>query len=116
MLSQEEVLLFFDHVPGLKNRAALMTCYGAGLPISEAVALKVSDIDGKRKLIRVEQGKGQKDRYAMLSERLHMVLRRYSESLPPRILSVPLMETGPSHEHHSATAGVPRSSRPFGTP
>ena len=77
VLSHEEMLLFFDHVPGLKNRAALMTCYGAGLRVSEAVALKVSDIDSQRKLIRVEQGKGQKDRYAMLSERLLTVLRRY---------------------------------------
>ena len=70
VLSHEEILLFFDHVPSLKNRAALMICYGAGLRVSEAVALKVSDIDGQRMLIRVEQGKGQKDRYAMLSDRL----------------------------------------------
>jgi integrase/recombinase XerD len=83
VLSQEEVLLFFDYVPGLKNRAALMTCYGAGLRVSEAVALRVGDIDGKRKLIRVEQGKGQKDRYAMLSDRLHMVLRRYFKAFHP---------------------------------
>jgi len=83
VLSQEEMLLFFDHIPGLKNRAALMTCYGAGLRVSEAVALKVPDIDGKRKLIRVEQGKGQKDRYAMLSDRLHMALRRYYKAFRP---------------------------------
>jgi integrase/recombinase XerD len=83
VLSQEEMLLFFDHIPGLKNRAALMTCYGAGLRVSEAVALKVSDIDGKRRLIRVEQGKGQRDRYAMLSDRLHMVLRRYWKAFRP---------------------------------
>ena len=54
-----------------------MVCYGAGLRVSEAVALKVSDVDSKRMLIRVEQGKGKKDRYAMLSERLLHVLRRY---------------------------------------
>lgn len=83
VLSHEEMLLFFDHVPGLKNRAALMTCYGAGLRVSEAVALKVSDIDSKRKLIRVEQGKGQKDRYAMLSDRLVIVLRRYWKAFRP---------------------------------
>lgn len=77
VLSQEEVLLFFDHVTGLKNRAALMVCYGAGLRISEALSLKVGDIDSQRMLIRVEQGKGQKDRYAMLSPRLLEVLRRY---------------------------------------
>jgi integrase len=51
VLSQEEVLLFFDHVTGLKYRAALMVCYGAGLRISETVALKVSDIDESRTLI-----------------------------------------------------------------
>jgi site-specific recombinase XerD len=83
VLSQEEVLALFDHVPGLKYRAALMTCYGAGLRISEAVALKVSDIDSKRMLIRVEQGKGQKDRYAMLSGRLLEVLRRYWRAFRP---------------------------------
>ena len=83
VLSQEEMLLFFDHIAGLKNRAALMTCYGAGLRVSEAVALKVSDIDGQRKLIRVEQGKGQRDRYAMLSDRLHMALRRYYKAFRP---------------------------------
>jgi site-specific recombinase XerD len=83
VLSQEEMLLFFDHIPGLKNRAALMTCYGAGLRVSEAVALKVPDIDGERKLIRVEQGKGRKDRYAMLSDRLHMALRRYYKAFRP---------------------------------
>jgi site-specific recombinase XerD len=83
VLSQEEVLAFFDHVPSLKYRAALMTAYGAGLRVSEAVALKVSDIDSSRKLLRVEQGKGQKDRYAMLSPRLLDVLRRYYRAARP---------------------------------
>ena len=83
VLSQEEVLAFFDHVPGLKYRAALMTCYGAGLRVSEAVALKVSDIDSQRKLLRIEQGKGRKDRYAMLSPRLLDVLRRYWRAARP---------------------------------
>src|ERR1035437_2264130 len=83
VLSYEEVLAFFDNVPSLKYRAALMVCYGAGLRISEAVALKVSDIDSKRGLIRVEQGKGRKDRYAMLSPRLLDVLRRYYPFIPP---------------------------------
>lgn len=77
VLSQEEVLAYFDNIPSLKYRAALMVCYGAGLRISEAVALQLSDIDSKRGLIRVEQGKGHKDRYAMLSPRLLDVLRRY---------------------------------------
>jgi len=83
VLSYEEVLAFFDHVPSLKYRAALMVCYGAGLRISEAVALKVADIDSKRGLIRVVQGKGHKDRYTMLSPRLLEVLRRYYRSARP---------------------------------
>jgi len=77
VLSQEEVLSFFDHIPSLKYRAALMVCYGAGLRVSEAVALRISDIDSKRGLLRIEQGKGAKDRYTMLSPRLLQVLRRY---------------------------------------
>ena len=83
VLSQEELAVFFDYVPSLKYRAVLMTCYGAGLRISEAVALKVTDIDSQRMLIRVEQGKGQKDRYSMLSARLLEVLRIYWRSVRP---------------------------------
>ena len=75
VLSHEEVVIFFDHIPSLKYRAVLMACYGAGLRISEAVALKTADIDSRRMLIRVEQGKGKKDRYVMLSPRLLEVLR-----------------------------------------
>ncbi len=89
VLSSEELLLFFDHVTGMKNRAALMTCYGAGLRVSEAVALKISDIDSQRMLLRVEQGKGQKDRYAMLSERLLQVLRRYWRAFRPQYYLFP---------------------------
>ena len=84
VLSQEEVLAFFDHIPGLKFRAALMVCYGAGLRVSEAVALKIADVDSLRMLLRVEQGKGQKDRYAMLSARLLEVLRRYYRAVRPQ--------------------------------
>jgi site-specific recombinase XerD len=84
VLSQEEILAFFDYVPSLKYRAALMVCYGAGLRVSEAVALKVSDIDSQRMLLRVEQGKGGKDRYAMLSPRLLDVLRRYWRAARPK--------------------------------
>jgi integrase/recombinase XerD len=83
VLSQEEVLAFFDHIPSLKYRAALMTCYGAGLRVSEVVALHVADIDSQRMLLRIQQGKGQKDRYAMLSPRLLDVLRRYFRAVRP---------------------------------
>lgn len=84
VLSHEELLAFFDQIPSLKYRAALMVCYGAGLRVSEAVALKISDIDSRRMLIRVEQGKGAKDRYAMLSPRLLQVLRRYWRAARPQ--------------------------------
>lgn len=83
VLSHEEVVQFFDHVPSLRYRAALMICYGAGLRVSEAVAVKVSDIDSRRMVLRVEQGKGRKDRYAMLSPRLLEALRIYWRAARP---------------------------------
>jgi site-specific recombinase XerD len=67
VLSPEEVARFLDAAPGLKYKAALSVAYGAGLRVSEVVALKVSDIDSERMVIRIEQGKGHKDRYVMLS-------------------------------------------------
>jgi site-specific recombinase XerD len=84
VLSHEEVVIFFDHIPSLKYRAVLMACYGAGLRISDAVSLKVQDIDSSRMLIRIEQGKGQKDRYVMLSPRLLEVLRVWYRASHPR--------------------------------
>ncbi|OLB25381.1 MAG: hypothetical protein AUH13_30965 [Acidobacteria bacterium 13_2_20CM_58_27] len=62
VLSPEEVLAFLDCVRSRKHRAILTTCYAAGLRISEAIALTPSAIDSKRMVIRVEQGKGRKDR------------------------------------------------------
>jgi site-specific recombinase XerD len=61
-----------------------MACYGAGLRISEAVALKIADIDSARMLLRVQQGKGAKDRYVMLSPRLLAVLRAYWRAARPQ--------------------------------
>ena len=63
--------------PGLKYKAALSVAYGAGLRGGEVVMLRVSDIESKRMLIRVEQGKGRKDRYAMLSPQLLELLRAW---------------------------------------
>ena len=84
ILSATEVALFFQAVGILQHRAVLMTCYGAGLRISEAVSLKPGDIDSSRMLIRVEQGKGAKDRYAPLSPRLLAVLREYFRRRRPQ--------------------------------
>src|SRR5271154_4333361 len=75
VLSPEEVARFLDAAPGLKYKAALSVAYGAGLRVSEVTALKVSDIDSKRMMLRIEQGKGGKDRHAMLSPVLLELLR-----------------------------------------
>jgi site-specific recombinase XerD len=77
VLSPEEVARVLDAAPGLKYRAALSVAYGAGLRASEVVSLKLADIDSERMVIRVEQGKGRKDRYAMLSEPLLHLLRAW---------------------------------------
>ena len=75
VLSVEEVGRLLEAAPGPKHKAALGTAYGAGLRVSEVAALKVDDIDSTRMLIRVEQGKGRKDRNAMLSPQLLELLR-----------------------------------------
>jgi len=75
VLSPEEVHQFLESVEHIRHRTILTVCYAAGLRISEAVHLKPSDIDSGRMVIRVEQGKGQKDRYVMLSVRLLDMLR-----------------------------------------
>jgi integrase/recombinase XerD len=75
VLSQEEVARLLEAAPGLKYKAALSVAYGAGLRVSEVANLKVSDIDSQRMTLRVEQGKGQRDRYVMLSPRLLELLR-----------------------------------------
>ena len=84
VLSPEEMARFLDAAPGLKYKAALSVAYGAGLRVSEVVALKVTDIDSKRMVIRVEQGKGHKDRYVMLSPHLLELLRAWYKAARPQ--------------------------------
>jgi integrase/recombinase XerD len=83
ILSPEEVLQFLSSVPRLKGRTVLTVCYAAGLRISEAIAVKATDVDSKRMTLRVDQGKGQKDRYVMLSERLLVILRDWYRAARP---------------------------------
>jgi site-specific recombinase XerD len=109
VLGREEVARFFENVPSLKYRAALMTCYGAGLRISEAVALKVSDIDSERMLLRVEEGKGSKDRYVMLSPRLLAVLRCYWRAARPKNYLFPSWREG-RHLTSGALGGACRDA------
>jgi site-specific recombinase XerD len=77
ILSPEEVGRLIAAAPNLKHQAAMSVAYGAGLRVSEVVSLKVSDIDGERMTLRVEQGKGRKDRYALLSPVLLERLRAW---------------------------------------
>ncbi len=89
ILSPEEVARLLDAAPGLKARAALSLAYGAGLRASEVVSLQVSDIDSGRQVIRVEQGKGRKDRYAILSDDLLALLRDWWRAARKRGVMLP---------------------------
>ena len=84
VLNDEEVVRFLEAVPSLKTRTALTTAYAAGLRASEAVSLKIGNIDSGRMVIRVEHGKGAKDRTVMLSARLLAILRVYWQLAKPR--------------------------------
>ena len=84
VLSEEEVIRFFRALGSLKYRAILMVEYGAGLRVGEVLVLRVSDIDSSRMAIRVDQGKGCKDRYVILPHRLLAVLREYWKAARPK--------------------------------
>ena len=84
VLSPEEVALLLHCAPSLKHKAALSVAYGCGLRVSEIVHLKVADIDSARMLVRVEQGKGRKDRYVMLSPELLELLRAWWRTARPQ--------------------------------
>jgi integrase len=84
VLSPEEVVHFLSCVDCNKHRVILTTCYAAGLRISEAVRLKAAAIDSARMVVRVEQGKGRKDRYVMLSPKLLEILRSYWRAVRPK--------------------------------
>jgi integrase/recombinase XerD len=84
ILSPEEVVHFLESVRSFKHRTILTTAYAAGLRISEVTRLKITDIDSQRMMLRVEQGKGQKDRYVMLSPQLLEILRAYWQVTRPK--------------------------------
>jgi len=113
ILSPEEVRQFLICVPRRKGRTVLTVCYAAGLRISEAIALKPTDIDSQRMTIRVAQGKGQKDRYVMLSEQLLAILRDWYRAARPTAWLFPGVIPG-SHItregiNDACTLGVKRS-------
>ncbi len=85
ILAREEVARLIDLTVHPKHRAILMTTYGAGLRLNELCSLKLIDIDSARMTLRVEQGKGAKDRYTLLSPRLLVELRHYWASYRPKV-------------------------------
>jgi len=85
ILSREEVWRLLTAPPHPRHRLLLTTVYAAGLRVSEAIALKVSDIDADRMTMRIEQGEGAKDRYVPLAARLLQELRAYWKTAPPRV-------------------------------
>jgi integrase/recombinase XerD len=105
VLSPEEVARFLEAAPGPKYKAALSAAYGAGLRVSEVVALKVPDIDSKRMLVRIEQGKGRKDRFAMLSPQLLELLRDWWRIARPQVWLFP----GQNQVNHLTTRQLNRA-------
>ena len=102
VLSMDEAEKFFSVLSSLKYREIFMTAYSAGLRVSEVVSLRATDIDSKRMVIRVQQSKGRKDRYVMLSKRLLLVLREYLKAARPKDYLFP----GRSPGRHLTTKSV----------
>ena len=97
VLTPDEVASLLEAAPGLKWRTALSVSYGAGLRASEVVALRVKDIDSERMRIRVEQGKGRRDRDALLSPHLLAVLRNWWKVARPPVWLFPTRLTPFEH-------------------
>lgn len=94
VLSQEELQRFFAVIRNVKHQAMLMTMYGAGLRVSELVSLRIEDVDSTRMLLRICEGKGQKQRYAKLSPHMLAVLREYYKASRPQTWLFPGMMAG----------------------
>ncbi|MDX1904011.1 MAG: site-specific integrase [Thermonemataceae bacterium] len=84
VLNNEEIMLILKGTTNLKHRATLTVIYSAGLRIGELIKLKIKDIDSERKQIRIEQGKGKKDRYTLLSPKTLDLLRSYFKEYKPK--------------------------------
>ena len=84
VLSEEEVAAILKTITNIKHKALIMTIYSGGLRISELINLKVKDIDSDRMQIRVQQSKGKKDRYTLLSQKTLLILRQYFKEYKPK--------------------------------
>lgn len=100
VLAAEEVVRILENIENIKHRCVIGLIYASGLRISEAINLKVSDIDSNRMLIRVNQGKGGKDRYVALSEKILIMLRNYAKKYRPKNY----LFYGQDSEQYSATS------------
>lgn len=101
VLSTEEIIEILKATKNLKHRAILMTIYSAGLRISEAINLKIKDIDSQRMQIRVEQAKGKKDRYTLLSQKTLATLRTYFLAYKPKVWLFEGQEAGEPYSSRS---------------
>ena len=97
LMSVEELQRLFMSAPNPRARALLMTTYAAGLRVGEVVRLHLTDLESERMLIRVNQGKGRKDRYTLLSTRLLAELRAYWKLYRPALWLFPGKEIGRAH-------------------
>ena len=118
LLNHDELVRLFSVTTNLKHRALLMTAYAAGLRASELGRLRISDIDSQRMCLRVDQGKGNKDRYVPLSPRLLEEFREYWRRVRPetwlfpnQLLGRPMSRRGASHIYNRAKekAGIDKS-------
>ena len=121
VLSQDEIRALLEATANLKHRTLLTAIYAAGLRVSEATHLRIPDIDSERSVIRIEQGKGRKDRYVMLSDRLLETLRAYwreyrpsSWLFPGQIPDRPLTRSAVERvvSHVRTVAGITKSVSP----
>jgi site-specific recombinase XerD len=104
VLSKEEVSRLLAGVSNIKHRAILSTIYSAGLRVSEATGLRIEDVDSKRMVIHVRQGKGRKDRYVPLSPKLLVLLREYWKVTKPGLWLFP----GSNRDHPITRRSVQR--------
>lgn len=101
VLAEEEVIALLQRTANLKHRALLMTSYSAGLRVSELVSLEIRDIDSKRMMLHVREGKGKKDRMVPLSKKLLETLRAYFKAYKPSLF---LFEAEPSRAYSAHSA------------
>jgi site-specific recombinase XerD len=113
VLAKEEVVDLIKKTDNLKHRAILMTCYSAGLRVSEVVGLQIRDIDSKRMMMHIRAAKGKKDRMVVLSTKLLLTLREYFKKFKPK-LHLFEGEGGGAYSPRSAQSTIKEAKRRAG--